>query len=449
MVQMATKTTTAASMDLDCRPDDALGLALFLLSIHHRAERKDELTAARAAYDRGEWSRAADLARERLKTDGKDLAALRLLARSSIRMGRDGDGALIYQERLGAEALEPEDAFLLGLASSRLGDEQKALAVWSKAAAESPEHPELLLVTRQPAGPHAAARRIHRAGPAAVHGSRLAGCRVAASGHQPLYRRRPRRGRRGPRSAGSSSTPSAAGAAGPRGLSQASGEVSAFTRPSGRGRPLARTAAGRRRERAGGYRGGLAGQPVGPPAETVRSFQGRACPVRSVSRLATRWFPSRVSIRAPPGAPPATPTSARLTQQPAIRVPFTTARSCSSLPRPTSSLADPDDPKVTHTFVQNGTKLKVRSNIDTRIYEVVVDYAFGTKDRYVTMVGRDGDGGFERLRLSYFHEPTRSGWGRTAGDVGTAADIQNLRGQIVTRPRRCRAVSALPCDESA
>ena len=101
------------------------------------------------------------------------------------------------------------------------------------------------------------------------------------------------------------------------------------------------------------------------------------------------------------------------------------------LPHPASPLADPDDPKVSHTFVQEGVQLKVRSRIDTRIYEVVVDYAFGTKDRYLTMVGRDGDGGSRALRLSYFHEPARSGWGRTSGDVGTAADLQNLRGQIV------------------
>ncbi len=102
-----------------------------------------------------------------------------------------------------------------------------------------------------------------------------------------------------------------------------------------------------------------------------------------------------------------------------------------ALPRPTTPLADPDDSKVTHRFVQDGTKLKVRSDIASRIYEVVVDYAFGTKDRYFTMVGRDGDGNSCALRLSYFHEPTKSGWGRTAGDVGTAANLQNLRGQLV------------------
>src|SRR5271157_495941 len=107
---MATKRRRTRAWEWTVGLTMLFGLALFLLSIYHRAERKDAITAARAAYDRGEWSRAADLARERLKTDGNDLASLRLLARSSIRMGRDGAGALIYDERLGAEALEPEDA---------------------------------------------------------------------------------------------------------------------------------------------------------------------------------------------------------------------------------------------------------------------------------------------------------------------------------------------------
>ena len=122
-----------------------LGLALLLLMIYRRAEWNDSITAARAAYDRRDWSRAAGLARQRLKTDASDLNALRLLARSSIRMGRDDAGALIYDGRLAAEALEPEDTFLRGLAAVRQGDEQKAFAVWSKAAAESPDQPELLL----------------------------------------------------------------------------------------------------------------------------------------------------------------------------------------------------------------------------------------------------------------------------------------------------------------
>src|SRR5262245_45435325 len=49
------------------------------------------------AYARGEWERAADLARVRLKSAGDDVAALRLLARASVRLGRDSSAMQIYQ----------------------------------------------------------------------------------------------------------------------------------------------------------------------------------------------------------------------------------------------------------------------------------------------------------------------------------------------------------------
>ncbi len=43
----------------------------------------------RAAYDRGDWEAAADLARARLKAEGGDRDGVRLLARAAARLGRD------------------------------------------------------------------------------------------------------------------------------------------------------------------------------------------------------------------------------------------------------------------------------------------------------------------------------------------------------------------------
>ena len=56
----------------------AVGLTIVLgptlvFPLCYRAMRKDVKTEGQAAYDRGEWSRAAELARERLKSDGNDL----------------------------------------------------------------------------------------------------------------------------------------------------------------------------------------------------------------------------------------------------------------------------------------------------------------------------------------------------------------------------------------
>ena len=101
------------------------------------------------------------------------------------------------------------------------------------------------------------------------------------------------------------------------------------------------------------------------------------------------------------------------------------------LPRPEGSLTDPDDPKVTHSFLQDGKKLKMQTRIDDRLFETLVDYAFGTTDRYFSLVGRDGNGGYRALRKSYFHDAKGSGWDRTAGDAGHTDRFEQARGQLI------------------
>ena len=60
---------------------------------------RSPLVLAKVAYEKKDWTKAADFARMRLKVDGGDPEALRLLARSSIRLGRDAAGAAIYNDR--------------------------------------------------------------------------------------------------------------------------------------------------------------------------------------------------------------------------------------------------------------------------------------------------------------------------------------------------------------
>ena len=57
------------------------------------------------------------------------------------------------------------------------------------------------------------------------------------------------------------------------------------------------------------------------------------------------------------------------------------------LPRPDGPFADPDHADVVHTLVQDGKKLKVQTKIDDRVFETLVDYAFGN-DRPVLLPGR-------------------------------------------------------------
>src|SRR5436305_2053459 len=70
------------------------------------------LEQGRAAYGRREWSRASFLAMNVLRERPADRDALRLLAWSSGRLGRDEISRSIYK-RIGFDALGPEDLLVI------------------------------------------------------------------------------------------------------------------------------------------------------------------------------------------------------------------------------------------------------------------------------------------------------------------------------------------------
>ena len=96
-----------------------------------------------AAYERGEWETAASLARARLKAKGDDTDALRLLARASVRLGRD-ESPTTFFHRLGPQAMLADDLCLLGIALTSMGDKPGALQVWEQARSLDPNHAETL-----------------------------------------------------------------------------------------------------------------------------------------------------------------------------------------------------------------------------------------------------------------------------------------------------------------
>ena len=107
----------------------------------------DPVEQGLSAYARGDWEVAAERARERLKSSGDDVVALRLLARASVRLGRDSSALALFN-RLGADAMSADDLCLLGIALTRTGN-PRGLEVWEQALKAEPSHPEVLFeVTR-------------------------------------------------------------------------------------------------------------------------------------------------------------------------------------------------------------------------------------------------------------------------------------------------------------
>ncbi len=103
----------------------------------------DLMARGAVAYSEGDWRQAADLARRRLKAAPQDVEALRLLARTTARLGRDGPANALFA-RLGSDALEAEDLYLLGIGLDRAGRSADALRMWEKSIQLQPDRAETL-----------------------------------------------------------------------------------------------------------------------------------------------------------------------------------------------------------------------------------------------------------------------------------------------------------------
>ncbi len=103
----------------------------------------DPLRRGLDAYARGDWETAAKVARERIKEFNDDLAAVQLLARTSVRMGRDSLALSLFN-RLGPDFMTADDFYLLGIAVSRTGNPKGSVEVWEQGLKANPDHPETL-----------------------------------------------------------------------------------------------------------------------------------------------------------------------------------------------------------------------------------------------------------------------------------------------------------------
>ena len=83
-------------------------------------------------------------AREVLKLDPANPSALRVLARSSARLGLDDKAIALYGQQIAPGRMEAEDYILLGLALQRRGQPDVAARAWEKAMNADPIPPRTL-----------------------------------------------------------------------------------------------------------------------------------------------------------------------------------------------------------------------------------------------------------------------------------------------------------------
>ena len=172
-----------------------------------------------------------------------------------------------------------------------------------------------------------------------------------------------------------------------------------------------------------------------PPAPSCRKLgwpRPRAlCSSQGLTAPIFRYCRSQVPSWVQPAARSATPRKAGRIERTRHARTFHHGPGLLELPVPDHPLADPDDPKVKHTFSRNEGRIHVETRTSHNVYQVVVEYAFGTRDRYVTMVGRDDERTFRALRLSSYHAGGSVLWDRTSGDVPESGGNEDVRGQRI------------------
>ena len=85
-------------------------------------------------------------------------------------------------------------------------------------------------------------------------------------------------------------------------------------------------------------------------------------------------------------------------------------------------------------------RVRFETTFKDRVLRAVVDYAFGSPDRYVSLVGRDDEGRPYILRLSRYDTGRDAGWVRTTGHTADAGGGQDFLGKPLDPldgPQKC------------
>jgi tetratricopeptide (TPR) repeat protein len=383
----------------------------------------DLLARGAAAYSHGHWNEAADLARRRLKAAPQDIEAVRLLARATARLGRDAPANALFA-RLGSDALQAEDLFLLGIGLDRAGRRGEAARLWEKAVRLEPDRAEVI---DRLVGGYIAQKRLVEAAQLAerlaeqpgweLHGELAAGALRAELGE-----------------------PTAAATTLKRALARPEAarldQLTATRTRKLLARALLRTA------RAGEARAvlrSILADGLDPEASWLSSraalLEGDRIEAAGALEAAGSYRADH-PLEAEPG-PYIGAARCAVCHREVFRA-VAASRHASTLirgkplaglPYPVGPVADPDLPGITHEFHHDGHLMKLETRTGGEVLRAVVDYAFGSPDHYVSLVGRDEHGHWRILRLSRYRSQGDSGWVRTTGHSADGAGGTDLQGK--------------------
>jgi tetratricopeptide (TPR) repeat protein len=383
---------------------------------------------AASAYAQGDFPRAAELARASLKNSPSDKESLRVLARSTARMGRHVAANALFA-RLGEHALQAEDRFLLGVGLRRAGQVDDARRVWEGALHQDPIHAETI---EQLVDLYIPRNLVAEAAELAEQLARQPGWELKGELRLATLR-------------AEMSDPAGAAAL----LRQA------LKRPEAA--RLDKSAVVRFRELlarcllkigepdpARDILRAILQEHVRPEASWLLS---RAYLQRGAIAEAAAALKAAGSYRAdhPLDLEPAPyvgelrcagchAEQARAVQLSRHSSTFTRGKALLELPFPREPISDPDVPGITHRFRCEGDRVHVETTAGTDVYRAIVDYAFGSPRQYFSLVGHDDKAKPFIFRLSHFSTDQDSGWIRTTGHMPDLPDTQDYLGKPIDGP---------------
>jgi tetratricopeptide (TPR) repeat protein len=378
--------------------------------------KRDEGSGALArgdwAYSRKDWEGSARRARERLKAAPDDPRALRLAARSLARQNRD-QAAISTYALLELVLMTAEDYFLLGRALSRTGQDDLALKALEASRDADPDRPEMLdelaqvyFRKKRPAAAEAIAKRLVREPGWEARANLMLGPFSAALNDP----------------AGAASALQRAFELDPDGKNAAPNPV----------RPL-RTLLVRsllRTNQPAAARRFLETIPESRTDSELTWLLSRSFIQEKAWRQATKALQQGASYRHDhPVEPEPAPYVGAARCAGCHRAMYEThlssrhsttfgyARDANRFPLPNGVFPDPGNPKVSHRFTRDQSGVRIETQVGDRIFRAVGEYAFGSPDHYVTLVGRDDNGRSRMFRISSYDSPKGKGW-----DISTGLD---------------------------
>jgi tetratricopeptide (TPR) repeat protein len=371
----------------------------------------DPNSRAAHAYSAGDWSAAVKFARQTLAVRKDDPVALRLLARASARLGRDDAAMAIYQRGLDEKGLVAEDHLLVGLLLQRQRRAEAAARAWKRVLEADQVPPQTL----------------EELGRLLIQGRRWDDAILATDrlGKQPGWEAR------GSMMLGTIQVQlnnvSGAAESFRRALELDPAEVDKSHNPTKLRKAIARVFL--RMARPAEARTVLQPLLVSGPDDETAWLTSRVYLQEGDKTLALAVLKQASSYRAAnplEGDPSPFVGEARCEKCHATifrdslasrhTQTYYRGRQLDTVPLPDRPLPDPDEPEVTHTFQKRDGVLHEETRVGGTIFDAVVEYAFGTGDRYLTTVSRDPSGGYHIARLSYYQTPEGKGWDRSTLD---------------------------------